>query len=52
MNCGRCDFTTCRFNKNHNCTDRQHRLECISVKHNKWYMKDEYNKKIMENVIE
>lgn len=52
MNCGRCNFTTCRYNFGHNCTDRQHRNECISVKHNKWLMRDKDNKAIMDKVVE
>ena len=52
MNCGRCNFTTCRYNFGHNFTDRQHRNECISVKHNKWLMRDKENKEIMDKVIE
>lgn len=52
MTYGRCTFTYCRYNVDHKCTDQRHRQECISVKHNKWYMKDEFNRKLMENVKE
>lgn len=52
MTYGRCTFTYCRYNVDHNCTYRQHRLECISVKHNKWLMRDKENKAIMDKVIE
>lgn len=36
MNCGRCDFTTCRYNFDHKCTDKRHRQECVEVKHDKY----------------
>lgn len=52
MTYGRCTYTYCRYNVDHKCTDQRHRQECISVKHNKWYMKDEFNRKLMENIKE
>lgn len=52
MTYGRCNLTTCRYNFDHKCTDKRHRQECIEVKHSKWYMKDEYKRKIMGNVKE
>lgn len=49
---GRCNLTTCRYNVEHYCTDKDHRHECLSVKRNKAYSLIEGNKEVLDNVID